>query len=117
MFMLSAAVSYIFLSIDALSPELQALGANWASRWWISLIFSCFLLLLMICFRAAFSCDSLSIIMLSTLIGILTGFALIRQNEHLFGKAGINMIGTPIMQKRGANGEAIYLCQAQTPSK
>ena len=112
-FMLSAAVSYVFLTIDALSKELQALGTTWAARWWISLIFSSFLILLMILFRASFACDSVSIIMLSTIMGIMTGVALIRQNKHLFGKDGINLIGTPLLAKKGANGEAIYLCQAQ----
>jgi len=112
-FMLSAAVSYVFLTIDALSKELQALGTTWAARWWISLIFSSFLILLMILFRASFGCDSVSIIMLSTIAGIMTGIALIRQNTHLFGKDGINLIGTPLLAKKGANGEAIYLCQAQ----
>lgn len=112
-FMISAAVSYVFLSIDAVSNELQALGTTWAARWWVSLIFSSFLILLMILFRASFSCDSVSIIMLSTMVGILTGVALIRQNTHLFGKDGINLIGTPLLAKKGANGEAIYLCQTQ----
>ena len=112
-FMVSTAVSYVFLTINALSKELQALGTTWAARWWISLIFSSFLILLMILFRAAFACDSVSIIMLSTIIGIMTGVALIRQNFHLFGKDGINLIGTPLLAKKGANGEAIYLCQAQ----
>jgi hypothetical protein len=111
--MISAAVSYVFLSIDAVSNELQALGTTWAARWWVSLIFSSFLILLMILFRASFSCDSVSIIMLSTMVGILTGVALIRQNTHLFGKDGINLIGTPLLAKKGANGEAIYLCQTQ----
>jgi len=112
-FMLSVAVSYVFLSINALSKELQALGTTWAARWWVSLIFSSFLILLMILFRAAFGCDSVSVIMLSTIVGIMTGIALIRQNVHLFGKDGINLIGTPLLAKKGANGEAIYLCQAQ----
>jgi hypothetical protein len=112
-FMISTAVSYVFLTINALSTELQALGTTWAARWWVSLIFSSFLILLMILFRAAFACDSVSIIMLSTIVGIMTGVALIRQNFHLFGKDGINLIGTPLLAKKGANGEAIYLCQAQ----
>ena len=112
-FMLSTAVSYVFLTINALSKELEALGTLWASRWWISFIFSSFLILLMIFFRASFGCDSISIIMLSTIVGIMTGVVLIRQNLHLFGKDGINLIGTPLLAKKGANGEAIYLCQPQ----
>jgi hypothetical protein len=110
-FMLTVACSYVFLTIDYLSKELEALGANWASRWYISLIFCSLLLLTMITFRAAFSCDTLSVIMMSLFAGIFTGVALIRQNAHLFGKQGINMIGTPLLEKRGANGQPIYLCQ------
>jgi len=110
-FMVTTAVSYVFLTINALSKELEALGTTWAARWWISLIFSSLLILLMILFRASFGCDSVSIIMLSTIVGIMTGVALIRQNTHLFGKDGINLIGTPLLAKKGANGEAIYLCQ------
>jgi len=109
-YMLSVASAYLFATLNAQSRDLEALGPTYSSRYYSSLIFLSVLLFLFITFRLAYSCETFATVMLSVPIGLLIGALLVTQNDRLFGKSSLNLIGIPQMNSVTADGQRIYLC-------
>jgi len=110
LFMLSTASSYLFATLNSQSKELEALGAAYSSRYYMSAIFLSLLLLLFIAFRVLYECDTPGVAILTIPIGLVLGFVLVWQNKSLFGDTSINLLGIPQLYNRAASGEQIYIC-------
>ena len=109
-YMLSVASSYIFTTLNMQSKDLEALGPAFSSRYYISLIFLSILLFIFVSFRLAYACESFATVILSVPIGLFIGLLLVIQNQNLFGKSSINLMGIPQLNSVTANGQKIYVC-------
>ena len=109
-FMLAAASSYIFSTLNNQSKELQALGPAYSARYYVSATFLLLLLGIFCAFRMGFSCDTFGVVMFTLPIGLILGIAIVQQNIRLFGDASVNLLGIPLLRNRAANGKNIYVC-------
>lgn len=109
-YMLSVVSAYLFSTLNVQSKDLEALGPRFSSRYYSSLIFLSVVLFLFITFRLAYSCETFSTVILSVPVGLLIGAALVRQNEKLFGKSSLNLIGIPQLNSVTADGQKLYIC-------
>jgi len=109
-YMLSVASAYLFSTLSAQSKDLEALGPQFAYRYYSSLILLSVLLFLFVTFRIAFSCETLATVILSVPIGLFIGMLLVVQNEKLFGKSSLNLIGIPQLSSVTKDGQKIYAC-------
>lgn len=109
-YMLSVASAYIFSTLSVQSKDLEALGPQFAYRYYSSLIFLSTLLFLFVSFRIAFSCETMATVILSIPIGLFVGMLLVVQNEKLFGKSSLNLIGIPQLSSVTKDGQKIYVC-------
>ena len=109
-FMLTVASTYMFMTLNKLSKELEALGPAFSSRYYSSMIFLGLLLLVFFAFRLQYGCDSFLTLVMTLIVGYLAGLLLVEQNHRLFGTDSINMIGIPLLKNRAANGQPIYVC-------
>ena len=109
-YMLSVASAYLFSTLNVQSKDLEALGPQFSQRYYSSLIFLSILLFLFITIRLAYSCETFATVILSVPIGLFIGMLLVTQNEKLFGKSSLNLIGIPQLSSVTTNGQKIYLC-------
>lgn len=116
LYILSVAIAYIFTSIQNQVKELEALGPEYASRFYISVMSLMILLFAVASYRMYYSCDSLGVIILSIMIGFVIGSLLVYQNLKLFGPDTINLLSIPLLRDRTVNGEKIYACTQRASS-
>lgn len=109
-YFLTTAVSYIIGGLYSQKQELEGLGAEYASRFYIGLIGSLLLLLLVISYRMLYSCDGVGTMLMSFLFGVLSGFLLLFQNGYLFGRDAVNLTGIPLLRSRTKDGKPLYIC-------
>jgi hypothetical protein len=107
LYILSVAAAYIFSSLNAQSQELQALGAAYSSRYYISIIMLCTAILVFMLFRLYNGCDPFSIVISTIPIGLLIGALIYEQNRRLFGPMMVNLLGIPLI----ANKATISVCK------
>lgn len=110
LYILSVAAAYIFTSIQNQVRELEALGPQYASRFYISVFTLLILLFVVGSYRMYNSCDSLGVVIFSIFLGLVIGTLLVYQNLKLFGPDSINLLSIPLLRDRTANGEKIYAC-------
>lgn len=112
-FLLAVASSYVILSMNVLSRELEMLGEQYTTRYYIARLALPILLLVVAAYRLFYSCDSPGIIVISAILGAIVGAALVQQNEAIFGPSSLNLIGVPLLRQRTATGEKLYICPTQ----
>lgn len=110
LYILSVAIAYIFTSIQNQVKELEALGPEYASRFYISVITLMIVLFVVGSYRMYYSCDSVGVVMLSIFVGFAIGTLLVYQNLKLFGPDSVNLLAIPLLRDRTVNGEKIYAC-------
>lgn len=116
LYILSVAAAYIFTSIQNQVKELEALGPEYASRFYISIMTLMILLFVVGSYRMYNSCDSVGVVILSILAGLLIGTLLVYQNLKLFGPDSINLLSIPLLRDRTVKGEKIYACTQRASS-
>jgi hypothetical protein len=109
-YMLATASAYVFSTLNQQTKELEALGPAYSSRYYMSAILLLMLLAFFIVFRVAFNCESMWVLLVSAMIGIILGYLLVQQNLRLFGPQSINLIGIPLLRSRTADGKKLYVC-------
>lgn len=110
LFMLSTASSYVFTTLSKQRKELEALGPAYASRYYASAFFLLVLICLFMVFRISFNCESIGILVISSILGLIVGNLLVEQNVRLFGAQSINLVGVPLLRNRTADGKKLYVC-------
>ncbi len=116
LFFLSTASAYIIGSLYSLQQELEALGPEYSSRFYIA-VYATFLLLLGISFYRLYNgCETVGIVTMSLIAGGLVGGLLLVQNMYLFGRDSINLIGIPLLIERTADKKPIYICPQKVSS-
>jgi len=110
LFMLSSASAYIFTTLQKQKQELEALGPAYATRYYVSAFFLLMIICVFIAFRFSLGCESIPMLILSSVLGLITGTLLVIQNVRLFGAQSINLIGIPLLSNRTVSGSNLYVC-------
>lgn len=109
-FFLSTAAAYIVGSLWAQKRELEALGPEYAARFYLAIAITTILLFAIMAFRLTFACDGVGIMIVSAIIGFVLGGLLIYQNNYLLGRDSTNFSGIPLLVDRTKDGKPLYVC-------
>ncbi len=109
-FFLSTAAAYVVGSVWSQKRELEALGPEYAARFYIAVAVTALLLFATMTFRLAYACDGVGIMLISALIGFVVGGLLVYQNNYLLGRDATNFSGIPLLQERTKDGKPLYVC-------
>ena len=115
LYITSTAATYMIYSMMYLSKELEILGTEYTTRFYVA---SGCLPLIILCislYRLRFSCDAFETIIMSALFGAIVGIVLVEQNRRIFGESSLNLIGIPLLSKRTATGDTLYVCPTAAP--
>lgn len=114
MFIMGLASTYIVLSMNMLSKEIETMGSEYTSRYYLSATGLAFLTLFVGLYRIRYSCDSIGSVAISAVLGAIVAGLLVVQNERIFGESSLNLIGVPLLRQRTASGEKLYICPTQS---
>ncbi len=109
-FFMSTAAAYIVGAMWSMKRELEALGPEYAARFYIAIVISTLLLFATITYRLAFGCDGVGILIVTTLIALVLGGLLAYQNIYLLGRDAVNFAGIPLLIERTKDGKPLYVC-------
>jgi hypothetical protein len=107
---MSVASSYVVGSVWSQQRELQALGPEYAARFYIAVAVTTLLLFATISYRLAYACDGVGVLILTTLLGFIVGGLLVYQNNYLLGRDSTNLSGIPLLIERTKDGKPLYVC-------
>lgn len=110
LYIVSVASAYVMSVLFRFGKELEIMGKNYSSRFYIASLSLPILVVFIALFRIYFGCDDFGVLFFSILFGIIVGIALVEQNYRLFGLGNINLIGIPVLHKRTAEGQNMYIC-------
>jgi hypothetical protein len=113
-FIASYIMSVLVYYRDELEILSAAYGEDYQSRIYVSTISFAGLLFIAMSYRLFSECDTATNIILSLLIGLLAGGLVAIQNNSLFGKESLNMLGLPLLRKRTADGNELLVCSPNT---
>jgi hypothetical protein len=109
-FFMSTAAAYIVGAMWSIQRELEALGPEYAARFYIAIFVSALLLFATMTYRLAYGCDGVGILIVTLLFGLVTGGLLSYQNVYLLGRDSINFAGIPLLVERTKDGKPLYVC-------
>jgi hypothetical protein len=110
LYIISVASAYVMSILLRFAKELEIMGANYSSRFYIASLSLPVLITFVALFRIYFGCDDFGVLFFSIFAGIIVGILLVEQNYRLFGLSSINIIGIPVLHKRTADGQKLYIC-------
>ena len=67
-------------------------------------------IIFMFIYRIVYGCDSFGNILLTMIIGLVAGIALMYQNLALFGRDGVNILNIPLIISAAEAGKPMYVC-------
>lgn len=109
-FTLVTAISYVITAMQGFADEISELGPGFSTRYYVGLILSILVLLIVTLFRFLNNCEGAGVLTISLLLGTLLGMALCWQNTTLFGRESTNILGVPLFASRTADGKPLYIC-------
>lgn len=119
LFITSYIAAYIVGILIYLKDELEILGITngpnkngeqYTIRKEVSIIFFATVIFILMSYRLYNRCDSPVNIVVSVLLGFIFGALVVYQNSKIFGKQSLNLLGIPLLRKRTAEGEDLYVC-------
>lgn len=110
LYIISVASAYVMAILFRFAKELEIMGTNYSSRFYIASLCLPVLITFIALFRLYFGCDDFGVLFFSIIAGLIIGVVLVEQNHRLFGLSSLNIIGIPILHKRTADGEKMYIC-------
>ena len=113
-FFISTASAYVVGSVWAQKRELEALGPEYAARFYIAIAITTLLLFTSIAFRLSYGCEGVGTLLVTTLFGLVLGGLLIFQNNSLLGRDSTNFSGIPLLRERTKDGKPLYVCTGRT---
>jgi hypothetical protein len=115
LYITSTAASYMIFSMMHLSKELEVLGSEYTQRFYIAAGCLPAIILFISLYRLRYSCDAFETIVTSALVGTIVGIILVEQNRRIFGDSSLNLMGIPLLSKRTATGDKLYVCPTPAP--
>lgn len=113
-FFVSTASAYVVGSVWAQKRELEALGPEYAARFYIATAVTTLLLFTSIAYRLSIGCEGVGTLLITTLFGLILGGLLIFQNNYLLGRDSTNFSGIPLLRDRTKDGKPLYVCTGRT---
>lgn len=110
LYFLSVASAYVVGSVWSQKRELEALGPQYAARFYIAIAVTTVLLFAMMGYRLAYGCDGAGTLIVTTFLGFAIGGLLLYQNVALLGRDAINFSGIPLLRERTKDGKPLYVC-------
>lgn len=114
LFITSYIAAYIVGILIYLKDELEILGDSYGEQYSIrkevSIIFFATVIFILMSYRLYNGCDSAVNIVVSVLLGFMFGALVIYQNSRILGKQSLNLLGIPLLRKRTAEGDDLYVC-------
>lgn len=110
LYFLSVASAYVVGSVWTQKRELEALGPQYAARFYIAVAVTTILLFTMMAYRLSYSCDGPGTLIVTSLIGFVVGGLLLYQNYFLLGRDSTNFSGIPLLKERTKDGKPLYVC-------
>lgn len=114
LYIICVASSYVMSILMRFSDELEIMGPNYSSRFYIAALSLPIFILFVALFRIYFNCDDFGSLFFSIVFGTIVGAILVEQNYRLFGLSSLNIIGIPVLHKRTADGSKLYICPTPT---
>lgn len=112
-FFMSTASSYIVGSVWSQKRELEALGPEYAARFYIAVAVTTLLLFATMTYRLAYACDGAGILIVTAILGLVLGGLLVYQNISLLGRDATNFSGIPLLIERTKEGKPLYVCSTK----
>lgn len=109
-FFISTASAYVVGSVWSQKKELQALGPDYAARFYIAIAVTTLLLFTSITYRLSYGCEGVGTLLITTIFGLILGGLLILQNNSLLGRDSTNFSGIPLLRERTKDGKPLYVC-------
>jgi len=110
MYIVSFASTYLAASLATIKQELDVLDTSYIKQYNYGLVCLGILTITYALLRTYLKCDTAASIGLGLVFGCVTGFAIVYQNTHLFGRNSINFMGIPLLRSKTADGQPIYIC-------
>jgi hypothetical protein len=114
LFITAYIAAYIVGVLIYLKDELEILGESYGEQYSIrkevSIIFFATVIFILMSYRLYNGCDSAVNIVVSVLLGFLFGALVVYQNSKILGKQSLNLLGIPLLRKRTAEGDDLYVC-------
>lgn len=113
MFFVAAVITYCLGAVMNFSKELKELSkkeSQWGTRIPLGATFGGLLLAVYMVWRYMSGCDSVPVILGSTLVGMLAGMSALLIHLFLFGRFSINFLGIPLLADRVSEGRPLYVC-------
>jgi hypothetical protein len=112
-FFMSTASAYIVGSVWSQKRELEALGPEYAARFYIAIAITTLLLFATMTYRLAYACDGVGILIVTLILGLVLGGLLVYQNNYLLGRDATNFSGIPLLIERTKEGKPLYVCSTK----
>ena len=110
MFFLVGIVTYVISSIQHFKQEITTLGGDVNMRTTIATSLSVLFILFMFIYRINYGCDSFGNVLLTMILGLVAGVALVIQNLALFGRSGVNILNLPLLISAAEAGKPMFVC-------
>lgn len=107
---MSTASAYVVGSVWSQKRELEALGPEYAARFYIAVAVTTLLLFATMTYRLAYACDGVGILIVTAIFGLILGGLLVYQNNYLLGRDATNFSGIPLLIERTKDGKPLYVC-------
>jgi hypothetical protein len=112
LFAVTSIATYLKMATSEFADTMDAMGTEWQTR---NLLVNIFIgLVVGICIVArAYTCDSVSDIVVALVLAIIVGSVFFAVNKTLFGQEAMNFLGLPNMVTKESQGTPIYVCAVE----
>lgn len=106
--------TYLGMAMREFKDTLATMGAEWDSRYSLSLAFILLFILMFIITTYMHNCDNgLGEVAIASILGIIAGLIFFYVNKAVFGKESMNFLGLPFLVEKDKTGSPIYVCAAE----
>ncbi len=112
-FSIASIGTYLGLAMGYFKNTLNAMGAEWSSRFSVALGFILTVISVFIISNFVKGCVSFGEICIATILGIFVGLIFFYINKVIFSQESINFLGLPYLVQKDEVGSPIYVCSSQ----
>jgi hypothetical protein len=113
MYSITAIATYIGAAMTSLKTTLDAMGTEWSSRYTVAAILIPLFVVTFAAFQLMKGCDSMTDILIASVIGAIVGILFFTLHSALFGAEAINLLGIPLLVDKEDEGKPLYVCVKQ----
>jgi hypothetical protein len=111
-FTITSMGAYLGMAMTEFKDTLKTMGAEWESRYTVSISFITALVMLISLIHYLKGCEPFTEILIAIILGLIVGFILFVINNNIFGKESMNFLGLPFIVEKNQEGSPIYVCSA-----